>query len=118
MIDARRMEVYYSLYSKNGTVVKDISAEIIDSESLRDIPLTTRIYVFGDATAKCSKVLSRVNTVFDEDFVISASYMALPAYEAYKEQRFEDVAYFEPFYLKDFIPTKPVKNIIGKELAR
>ncbi len=44
--------------------------------------------------------------------------MALPAYEAYKARRFEDVAYFEPYYLKDFIATKPVKNITGKILSR
>lgn len=118
MIDARRMEVYYTLFQKKGTVVKDIHAEIIDNKSFSDIPLTTRIYFFGDATQKCRKVISRGNTVFNEDFRISASFLALPAYEAYRNQRFEDVAYFEPFYLKDFIATKPVKNIIGRELAR
>ena len=118
LIDARRMEVYYALYDINGTTVKSIRAEIMDNKSFSDIPVTSRIFFFGDGTEKCSKVIKRENVVFDEDFRISASYMALPAYEAFKARRFDDVAYFEPFYLKDFIATKPVKNITGQILAR
>ncbi len=118
VIDARRMEVYYTLYNVRGSIVKDIHAEIIDNKSFSEIPEISRIFFFGDGTIKCSKVIKRKNVIFDEDFRISASYMAKPGYEAFKEHRFEDVAYFEPFYLKDFIATKPVKNIIGKELAR
>jgi tRNA threonylcarbamoyladenosine biosynthesis protein TsaB len=118
LIDARRMEVYYSLYDINGTTVKSIRAEIMDKKSFSDIPVTSRIFFFGDGTEKCSKVIKRENVVFDEDFKISASYMAKPVYETFKAGHFEDVAYFEPFYLKDFIATKPVKNITGKILAR
>lgn len=118
LIDARRMEVYYSLYDITGTTVKSIRAEILDNKSFSDIPVTSRIFFFGDGTEKCSKVIKRENIVFDEDFTISASYMARPVYEAFKARHFEDVAYFEPFYLKDFIATKPVKNITGKILAR
>ena len=118
LIDARRMEVYYSIYDINSNIVKSIRAEIMDKNSFSDIAVTSRIFFFGDGTGKCSKVIKRRNVVFDEDFRISASYMSRPAYEAFEEHRFEDVAYFEPFYLKDFIATKPVKNIIGKELAR
>jgi len=118
LIDARRMEVYYSICDINGNTVKGIHAEIMDKESFSEIPVSSRIFFFGDGTAKCSNVIKRRNVVFDEDFRISASYMSKPAYEALKKHRYEDVAYFEPFYLKDFIATKPVKNIIGKELAR
>ncbi len=118
LIDARRMEVYHSIYDINGSIIKSIRAEIMDKKSFSNIPVTSRIFFFGDGTEKCSKVIKRENVVFDEDFRISASYMAEPAYKAFKGQRFEDVAYFEPFYLKDFIATKPVKNITGKISAR
>jgi tRNA threonylcarbamoyladenosine biosynthesis protein TsaB len=112
MLDARRMEVYYSIYDLSGNRVKDISAEIIDERSFIDIPETQRIILFGDGAMKCKEVIKRQNTVFKEDFRISASYLQVPAYDAYKNRRFEDVAYFEPFYLKDFITTKQRKNIL------
>ncbi|MDQ1297060.1 MAG: tRNA threonylcarbamoyladenosine biosynthesis protein TsaB, partial [Bacteroidota bacterium] len=79
-----------------------------------DIPETSRIIFFGDGAIKCRDVITRSNILFDIDFRISASFMQKPAYEALDQHRFEDVAYFEPFYLKDFLTSKPVKNLSGK----
>ena len=103
MIDARRMEVYTALFDAEGRQIKDISAEIITEQSfapwLDDYP----IFFFGNGAAKCRATITHPNAFFAEDFVHSAHYMIQPALRAYREKRFEDTAYFEPFYLKDFI---------------
>ena len=80
---------------------------------LLDIPESQKIIFFGDGALKCKDVINRENALF-VDFVISASYMHGPVFQALKDNHFEDVAYFEPFYLKDFITSKPRKNILGK----
>jgi tRNA threonylcarbamoyladenosine biosynthesis protein TsaB len=114
MLDARRMEVYYSIVSSEGKTVKDITAEIIDERSFTDIPSNVRILIFGDGASKCREVLKRDNIVFADEFRISASYMYKPAFKSLRERHFEDIAYFEPFYLKDFITSRPKKNILGR----
>jgi len=113
MLDARRMEVYYSIYDFAGRNIKDISAEIIDESSFNDIPASQKMIFFGNGALKCKEVINRQNAIFADDFRMSASYLRLPAYNAFENRRFEDVAYFEPFYLKDFITTKPRKNLLG-----
>ncbi len=114
MLDARRMEVYYAIYDTSGNTVKDISAEIISENTFNNIPESQKIIFFGDGAAKCKEVINRNNVHFAEDFRISAAYMYNPMIQALKEHHYEDVAYFEPFYLKDFITSKPKKNILGK----
>jgi tRNA threonylcarbamoyladenosine biosynthesis protein TsaB len=114
MLDARRMEVFYSIVSSEGKTVKDITAEIIDERSFTDIPGNVRILIFGDGASKCREVLKRDNIVFADEFRISASYMYKPAFKSLRERHFEDIAYFEPFYLKDFITSRPKKNILGR----
>jgi tRNA threonylcarbamoyladenosine biosynthesis protein TsaB len=113
-LDARRMEVYYSVFDHAGKIVKGVRAEIIDGDSFSDLPLSSRIFIFGDGAAKCKEIIMRKNLIFDDNFMISAAFMQRPAYEAFNKKLFEDVAYFEPYYLKDFLTTKPVKNILGK----
>ncbi len=113
MLDARRMEVYYCLYNNNGRIIRDISAEVIYRDSFKDIPGPVRLVFFGTGAAKCKTVVEHDNSIFIDNFNVSASFMLLPAYEAVDKNKFEDVAYFEPFYLKDFIATIPKKNIIG-----
>jgi tRNA threonylcarbamoyladenosine biosynthesis protein TsaB len=112
MIDARRMEVYYSIFDAKGNVKKGISAEIIDEKSFSDIPETVRIVFFGEGSKKIIGLVSHKNSVFDSSFLISAAFMQKPVFEEYNEGHFEDVAYFEPFYLKDFITTIQRKNIL------
>lgn len=114
MLDARRMEVYNAVYDIYGNIIKKISAEIITEDSFKDIPLTKKILFFGDGAAKCREIIKRPDVFFDDNFRISAAHMHIPAVQALKEHHFEDVAYFEPFYLKDFITTIPGKNVLGK----
>jgi tRNA threonylcarbamoyladenosine biosynthesis protein TsaB len=114
MLDARRMEVYYAIYDAAGKIIKNISAEIIDEKSFTEIPASQKIVFFGDGAEKCKDVIRLPNAFFVNNFRMSASHMYGPAFQAFKENRFEDVAYFEPFYLKDFITSKPRKNILGK----
>jgi tRNA threonylcarbamoyladenosine biosynthesis protein TsaB len=114
MLDARRMEVYYSIYDSEGNTVEKITADIITEESFNDIDEKKKIIFFGDGAIKCRDIIKRPNIYFDEDFRISASHMYIPAIESLEHHKFEDVAYFEPFYLKDFITSTPRKNILGK----
>jgi len=113
-LDARRMEIYYSVYSADGKTVKEIRAEIVEKGFLKDLPVNARLFIFGDGASKCSEIIERENTIFDDSLRMSASFMREAAYEALDRKQFEDVAYFEPFYLKDFLATKPVKNILGQ----
>jgi tRNA threonylcarbamoyladenosine biosynthesis protein TsaB len=114
MLDARRMEVYYAIYDASGNKLKDISAEIINNESFADISESKKMILFGDGALKCKDVIARKNVIFADDYLISASHMFTPVYNAFKNNQYEDVAYFEPLYLKDFITSKPRKNILGK----
>jgi len=114
MLDARRMEVYYSIFTTGGKIVRETAAEIIDEQSFSDIPESTRMLIFGDGASKCKQLLKRDNIVFADEFRISAAYMYKPAFKSLGERQFEDVAYFEPFYLKDFITSHPKKNILGR----
>ncbi|MBK7625821.1 MAG: tRNA (adenosine(37)-N6)-threonylcarbamoyltransferase complex dimerization subunit type 1 TsaB [Bacteroidales bacterium] len=113
MLDARRMEVYYAVYNSKGETIRGISAKIITEDTFSDIPSSEEILIFGDGAAKCKGVIKRPNIKFDDSFRISASHMYIPAVQALKDRHFEDVAYFEPFYLKDFITSTPRKNVLG-----
>ena len=108
------MEIYYAIYNNDGKTIKDISAEIISENSFSNIHESQKIIFFGDGATKCKGVIKRKNIQFADDFRISASFMRRPVYQAIKDHNFEDVAYFEPFYLKDFITTIPRKNILTK----
>ncbi len=108
MIDARRMEVYSSVYGSSGENHREIRAEIIDQDSFSEID--DQVYFVGDCAAKCQHVLTRPNFRFLHDVVYpSAREMAMLSYNKYRAQDFEDLAYFEPFYLKDFLVT-PAKK--------
>ncbi|MFO7924360.1 MAG: tRNA (adenosine(37)-N6)-threonylcarbamoyltransferase complex dimerization subunit type 1 TsaB [Bacteroidales bacterium] len=107
MIDARRMEVYTALYDTSGKRVREISAEIIDPSSFSEVPEKKSILFFGDGAEKCRDVAARKNTLFIPGIYPSAGDMAHMSLLAFREGRFEDTAYFEPFYLKDFIATTP-----------
>jgi tRNA threonylcarbamoyladenosine biosynthesis protein TsaB len=114
MLDARRMEVYYAIYDSYGNKIKDISAEIINENSFINIPESKKIIFFGDGAQKCKEVINRKNALFVDKYRISSSSMHKPVIQAFNNHNFEDVAYFEPLYLKDFITSIPRKNILGK----
>ena len=113
MIDARRMEVYSMLFDDHGSVLKPISAEIIDESFLSEELMNNQVVYFGNGAEKCRKVITSQNGIFIGNVVASASHMTKLVWEAYNKKQFEDVAYFEPFYLKDFVATTPKKNILG-----
>jgi tRNA threonylcarbamoyladenosine biosynthesis protein TsaB len=113
MLDARRMEVYYCLFDKDGRRLSEISAEIIGERSFSEFPEDKQMVFFGDGAMKCEGVISRGNSLFYPGFEVSADHMQKSAYEAFSEQRFENIAYFEPLYLKDFITTTQKKNVLG-----
>jgi tRNA threonylcarbamoyladenosine biosynthesis protein TsaB len=114
MIDARRMEVYYAIYDTSGNIVKNIAAEVIREDSFDNFPESQKIIFFGDGAEKCREIIKRPNIQFDDKFRISAAHLINPAIKALRDHKFEDVAYFEPFYLKDFITSRPRKNLLGK----
>ncbi|MDZ7742529.1 MAG: tRNA (adenosine(37)-N6)-threonylcarbamoyltransferase complex dimerization subunit type 1 TsaB [Bacteroidota bacterium] len=108
MIDARRMEVYSALYDGDNRQIREVRAEIIDENSFSTWLEKHKIYFFGDGAPKCRAMIDKhPNAGFDETFQPSARYIAPIASQKYTQQEFEDVAYFEPFYLKDFIAGKP-----------
>ncbi len=107
MLDARRMEVYCAIYDSDGNVLKETAAEIIDEHSFSDVLKTNKVIFFGDGASKCKEIFSKnSNAVFIDDIVPSAKDMVTLSEKAYNEKQFEDVAYFEPFYLKDFVAGK------------
>lgn len=107
MIDARRMEVYTALFDLDLKQVQPTSAEIITAESFREKLDQHQIIFFGDGAAKCEAVLGdHPNAFFSTDFLNDAVDLTELAAAKFKSQAFEDVAYFEPFYLKDFIGSK------------
>ncbi|RFZ90786.1 tRNA (adenosine(37)-N6)-threonylcarbamoyltransferase complex dimerization subunit type 1 TsaB [Mucilaginibacter conchicola] len=107
MIDARRMEVYTAVYKTDGTLVKTTAAEIITVESFTDLLQDNKVLFFGDGAAKCIDVLGQnANALFNIDFENSARDITQLAQQKFTNKQFEDVAYFEPYYLKDFIAGK------------
>ena len=113
MIDARRMEVFTCLFTKTGDLVEDVSAKIIESSSYTAYYPGHAILYVGSGMEKCRQVLSHPLAVFAPDIFPHASSLAELAEESYKRRDFENLAYFEPFYLKDFIATTPKKSVAG-----
>ena len=108
MIDARRMEVYASVFDANLNRINDTAALVIDENSFEDLRKDHRLWLFGDGAPKLSKLFeNQPNINIIDGFKPSAAYMKVLAERALQQQQFVDVAYFEPFYLKDFIAGKP-----------
>jgi tRNA threonylcarbamoyladenosine biosynthesis protein TsaB len=107
MIDARRMEVYSAFYNLNNELVRNVSADIIDENSYADLLENNTVYFFGNGSPKCKAVLTHTNAIFVDDIVPLAENMISLAEKAFLEQNFADVAYYEPFYLKEFHTTAP-----------
>ena len=108
MIDARRMEVYSAIFDSNYIKLREVKAEIITEDSLAYT--TENIYFVGDCQEKCQEVLTKENFTFLPNVVFpSAKEMSALSFEKFVKNQFEDVAYFEPFYLKDFMMTTPTK---------
>ena len=107
MLDARRMEVYCAFFDKDNNTIRETAAEIIDEDSFGDLLKDHIIIFFGDGASKCKEILSQnENAHFIDDIFPSAKDMIFLSEQAYNVKQFEDVAYFEPFYLKDFVAGK------------
>jgi tRNA threonylcarbamoyladenosine biosynthesis protein TsaB len=107
MIDARRMEVYTALYDGDLNEIEPVRAAIIDEDSYRDVLAQHEIIFFGNGAEKCKTVIRSSNAVFVDGIYPLASNMIEEAGQAFLRKDFADVAYFEPFYLKEFQATKP-----------
>jgi len=105
MIDARRMEVYAAIYNQEGIIQREISADIIDENSYSEILESHIVYFFGNGAEKCKTTLTHPNARFIDGMYPLAENMIVLAEKAYNEKKFVDVAYFEPFYLKEFYTT-------------
>ncbi|HSO87113.1 MAG TPA: tRNA (adenosine(37)-N6)-threonylcarbamoyltransferase complex dimerization subunit type 1 TsaB [Draconibacterium sp.] len=112
MIDARRMEVYTALYNLHGEELKPVSAEIIEEHFLSDLLENHKILFFGNGAQKCKTIINHKNAFFEGPISTSAQFMQRLSEEKFKNKEFEDVAYFEPFYLKNFVATIPRNKIL------
>lgn len=106
VLDARRMEVYSSVYNASLNEIRATKAEIIEEISFEDYVKKGKVLLIGSGAEKCKELLKNSNFIFNTTAVPSAKEMALLSHKKFKENNFEDVAYFEPYYLKDFILLK------------
>lgn len=109
MIDARRMEVYAAVYDRALNAKREIAADIVDENSYLNFLEEHPVYFFGNGAEKCRAKITHQNARFIENIVPLAKWMFPLAEKAMAEQDFKDVAYFEPFYLKEFVASKPKK---------
>ncbi|MBP3482241.1 MAG: tRNA (adenosine(37)-N6)-threonylcarbamoyltransferase complex dimerization subunit type 1 TsaB [Alistipes sp.] len=109
MVDARRMEVYAQVFDSSGKSLTDVVAEVVDKDSFAVWRKSDRFVIFGNGAAKCADVLPDVSFVAVSP---SARGIAPLAQRAFDRGDFEDIAYFEPFYLKDFVVTTSKKKLL------
>ncbi len=111
MIDARRMEVYAAIYDTSFNVRRATAADVVDAESYAEFLTSQRVCFFGNGADKCRAVLTSPNAEFFSDVYPTAEAMVSLADEAFAQKEFKDIAYFEPFYLKQFVATVPKQKI-------
>ena len=111
MLDARRMEVYAEVLDRALKVVRPIQADIVDTDTYKEYLDQHHVYFFGNGAAKCMETINHPNAHLVEGIEPLAKNMAPLAEKRFVEGKFEDVAYFVPFYLKDFVAKMPKKLI-------
>ena len=112
MIDARRMEVYASLYDMNLNEIRPVQADIIDEDSYKEYLEQQPVVFFGDGSGKCKSVITSPNALFVDNIHPLATAMVDLAEDAFNRKEFVDTAYFEPFYLKEFQATIAKNKVI------
>lgn len=112
MIDARRMEVYAAVYDRALKVKRAIAADIVDENSYLDYLNEHPVYFYGNGAAKCREKITHPNAHFIDDIHPLAKMMFPLSEKAVATEDYKDVAYFEPFYLKEFVASTPKKNLI------
>ncbi len=111
MIDARRMEVYTAVFDQSMKELQATNAAIIDEQSFAKLLEKNQVYFFGNGADKCRDLITHKHAHFIADIESTAQGMVHQAELALNNKQFEDVAYFEPYYLKDFIATTPKKPL-------
>ena len=106
MLDARRMEVYSAIYDSNLELHREIKAEILTEESYSDLLENHKVYFIGNGVEKTKSLIQHPNAIFIDGKLPSANEMSFLAELKHKKSDTEDVAYFEPYYLKDFVALK------------
>lgn len=114
MIDARRMEVYDAVFGSELSLVRDVHADIIDQGSFADLLAIHTIVFFGNGADKCKAALTHAHALFLDGIYPKAVDMVDLADAAFAKHEFVDVAYFEPFYLKEFVATVPKNKVLGQ----
>ena len=109
MLDARRMEVYAALYDRSLKTVREVKADIVDADTYRQWLDERPVYFFGNGAQKCMETIQHPNAHLIEGIEPLAKWMQPLAEKRFLNDQFEDVAYFVPFYLKDFVAIKPKK---------
>jgi len=109
LLDARRMEVYSGVFNSENKSIREVKAEIISEDSFSSYLNKQKVYFVGDGVEKCKGIIIHKNAIFIDDKLPSANEMSMLSFEKYKKNDTVDVAYFEPFYLKDFVAIKPKK---------
>ncbi len=112
MIDARRLEVYTALFDMNGNFQSEITAQIIDESSYNQVLKSKKVLFFGNGSDKCKTVLKNDNAIFFNGFYPSARDMVKLSQKEFLARNFKDVAYFEPYYLKEFVATTPKNKVL------
>ncbi|HRY98914.1 MAG TPA: tRNA (adenosine(37)-N6)-threonylcarbamoyltransferase complex dimerization subunit type 1 TsaB [Bacteroidales bacterium] len=107
MIDARRMEVYTALYNPSMETVMETRAQIVEEKTFQEYLDQFSILFFGSGADKCREVIRHPNASFNTSLHPSAGHLSRIGWERFTARAFEDVAYFEPYYLKDFVAAKP-----------
>ncbi len=107
MLDARRMEVYSAVFNSEHKQIRDTQAQILDECAFAEYLEKGNVYFIGNGVEKTKGLIQHPNAVFIEDKLPSSNEMSLLAFNKYKISDIEDVAYFEPYYLKDFVALKP-----------
>ena len=107
MLDARRMEVYAGLYDRSLKPVREVSADVVTEETYRQYLEARPVYFFGNGAKKCMETVNHPNAHFIDNIEPLAKWMQPLAEKRFLQEQFEDVAYFVPFYLKDFVAIKP-----------
>ena len=111
MIDARRMEVYAAIYNSEMETVRKVDADIIHEESYKEFSANKKVIYFGNGAAKCKlNFQDNPNMIYLDGIQTSSSYLSELSFALYQNNEFEDVAYFEPYYLKDFVAGKKKLN--------
>lgn len=113
MIDARRMEVFAAFYDTHLNEVRKTAADVVDEHSYLDILSQRKVLFFGNGAGKCRDSITHSNALFIDGIVPKAISMIPLAEKAFTEKHFEDVAYFEPFYLKEFVATVPKNKVFS-----